>query len=121
MKVRVLVPAAAVAAALVAVSIAVASGPSASNVRTTVVRVSMYEMDFKLSKRVVRPGWVVFKVVNSGKLEHDFRLNGKGTPMLGAGERATLKVRFPKRGTFTFLCTVEGHAGAGMIGKLIVR
>lgn len=87
----------------------------------TAVDVSMFEMGFKLSRSEVPPGTVVFRVVNDGKVPHDFRISGKGTPMLGPGGRATLTVAFPQPGSFTFVCTVEGHAGAGMVGKLIVK
>ncbi len=115
----VVVAAAALIAALGVVNAATARPSKAT--APTVVKVSMYEMGFKLSKRIVRPGVVVFRVVNDGAVEHDFRIRGKGTPMLGAGERATLTVRFPKPGRFTFVCTVPGHAAAGMVGKLIVK
>ncbi|HUP31868.1 MAG TPA: cupredoxin domain-containing protein [Gaiellaceae bacterium] len=89
--------------------------------QATVVTASMFEMGFKLSRTTVPPGTVEFRVVNDGKLPHDFRIGGKGTPVFAAGGRATLTVAFPKPGTFTFVCTVEGHAAAGMVGKLIVR
>lgn len=114
-----LLAAAALIAALGVVNVATARPTTAT--APTVVSVSMYEMGFKLSKRVVHPGVVVFRVVNDGAVEHDFRIRGQGTPMLGSGERATLRVRFPRRGTYRFVCTVEGHAAAGMVGKLIVR
>lgn len=112
--------AAALIAALVVANVA-AGRSTTVTAAPTVVKVSMYEMGFKLSKRIVHPGVVVFRVVNDGAVEHDFRIRGKGTPMLGAGERATLTVRFPKPGRFTFVCTVPGHAAAGMVGKLIVK
>lgn len=87
----------------------------------TVVSVSMFEMGFKLTRTDVPRGTVEFRVLNDGKLPHDFRISGKGTPMLKAGERATVTVSFPTAGAFSFVCTVEGHAGAGMVGKLTVR
>lgn len=88
---------------------------------TTVVTVSMYEMGFKLSKTAVPRGTVLFEVKNDGKVEHDFRIGKLGTPMLAAGEAATLRVQVPKAGKSMFLCTVEGHAGAGMLGTLVVK
>jgi uncharacterized cupredoxin-like copper-binding protein len=112
---------AAIVAAAFAVGSTTGAAQPAAPAATTVVNVSMYEMGFKLSKRIVPRGTVLFRVVNSGEVEHDFRITGKGTSMLDAGERATLKVVFKKRGKFSFLCTVEGHAVAGMIGKLTVR
>lgn len=87
----------------------------------TVVDVSMFEMGFTLSKPAVVRGTVEFRVVNDGKLPHDFRITGKGTPVLPAGGRATVTVEFPQPGAYTFVCTVQGHAEAGMVGKLIVK
>ncbi|MEX0673899.1 MAG: cupredoxin domain-containing protein [Gaiellaceae bacterium] len=108
------------AAALVVAGPA-AARPAAGDVTTTVVKVSMYEMGFKLSKRIVPRGIVVFRVTNAGKLPHDFRIKGKGTPVFDPSKTATLKVKFLKPGKFTFICSVEGHASGGMYGKLTVR
>jgi nitrite reductase (NO-forming) len=126
MKGRVLVATAFLGAALVGTSLATA-GQTTATAKRTVVTVSMYDMGFKLNKSVVRPGTVVFRTVNDGAVDHDFRIkglgtpSGLGTPMLGSGERSTLTVRFPKVGRFAFVCTVPGHAAAGMKGKLTVK
>lgn len=125
MKARAVVAISALVASLVAVSLATAAEESASTpagvaAESQVVTVSMYEMGFKLSASRVQTGTVTFRVVNDGKVVHDFRINGKGTPVLGPGEQATLTVDFPQPGTFSFVCTVEGHASAGMVGKLVV-
>ncbi len=121
MKERALVAAAALAAVLVATSVATAR-PTNGTATRTVVTVSMYDMGFKLSKSVVRPGTAIFRTVNDGAVPHDFRIKGLlGTPVIGAGERATLTVRLPKAGRFPYICTVPGHAAAGMKGTLIVK
>jgi len=123
---RVSIAAAALGVALIATSLATARSTDATAQRT-VVTVSMYDMGFKLSKSVLRPGAAVFRTVNDGAVEHDFRIKGLappagvGTPILGSGQRATLTVRFGKVGRYTYICTVPGHAAAGMKGKLIVK
>jgi len=89
--------------------------------QTTTVTVSMFDMGFKLSTTVVRRGTVVFNVVNDGNVPHDFRIGGKGTEYLDPGQKETLTVAVPKPGQLTFLCTVSGHAGAGMIGTFTVK
>jgi hypothetical protein len=43
---------------------------------------------------------------------------GKGTPILKHGQSATLKLTFSLAGKYEFLCTVTGHAAAGMKGLL---
>jgi len=90
--------------------------------RTTHVSVSMFEMGFKLSQTKVPRGTVVFQVRNDGKLPHDFSFGsrGGGSPMLQAGQSATFTVKFATPGKYTFICTVEGHQEAGMIGVLTV-
>lgn len=77
--------------------------------------------DFTLSKKVVPKGTVVFKVANKGSIEHDFKIAGKKTPDLGAGKSATLKVVLAKAGKYPYLCTIKGHAAAGMKGVLTVK
>jgi len=90
--------------------------------QTTDVSVSLFEMGFKLSKTTVPRGTVVFHLKNDGKLPHDFSFGsrGGGSPMLQAGQSATFTVKFATPGKYTFICTVEGHQEAGMIGVLTV-
>jgi uncharacterized cupredoxin-like copper-binding protein len=76
---------------------------------------------FKLSKKVVPKGVVTFKVMNMGAITHDFKILGKKTPVLQPGKSATLKVTFKKAGKHPYLCTVVGHAAAGMKGTLTVK
>jgi uncharacterized cupredoxin-like copper-binding protein len=59
---------------------------------------------------------VIFTVVNTGKITHDFKIGGKKTPNLAPGKSAKLTVKFTKKGHFAYLCTIPGHAGAGMKG-----
>jgi uncharacterized cupredoxin-like copper-binding protein len=110
------------AAALLAVVGVVA--PSALGARTqttgTTVTVTATEFHFKLSKPRVPHGSVTFTVVNKGKLGHDFKIGGKKTPVIRPGKSAKLTVTL-KKGVITYLCTVPGHAAAGMKGKLIVK
>ena len=82
------------------------------------VTVSATEFAFKLSKRTVPVGTTVnFKVVNKGKIGHNYAISGKTTKLLAPGKSQTITVKFTKKGTFTYKCTVPGHAASGMIGK----
>jgi uncharacterized cupredoxin-like copper-binding protein len=87
---------------------------------TSHVTVVAREFSFKLSRRTVPVGIVVFKVVNKGKLSHDFKIAGKKTALIKPGKQATLKVVFKKKGKYAYVCTVPGHAAAGMKGVLVV-
>ncbi len=79
----------------------------------------MSEYKFKLSKSKNIPvGTVVFKLVNKGKIPHNFKINGKTSKLIAPGKTGTLTVKFTKKGTFAYLCTVTGHAKLGMKGSL---
>jgi len=117
---------AAYASALLAVAVLAVAGPAASApsakhaAAATAVTVTATEFKFKLSKTSVPHGAVTFKVVNKGKLAHDFKINGKKTPSIAAGKSATLKVTFAKAAKYPYKCTIDGHAAAGMKGTLKV-
>ena len=95
------------------------SQPS-SHAKVTSVAVVAVEFRFRLSKKSVHRGTVVFRVVNHGKVAHDFRIAGRKTPTIKPGKSAVLRVVFRKAGRYAYLCTIPGHAAAGMKGVLKV-
>ncbi len=123
-----------------AVGLTLLAGPAAAkgNVRTashvtTVITVTAgkpTELAFKLSKSSsIATGKVTFKVTNQGALAHNFKVCtlavtsssknacvGKSTAMLKKGQSAVLTVNITKAGQYEYLCTVPGHASAGMKG-----
>ena len=105
-------------AAALAVALPAGGAPTATTVTVTAGKPS--ELKFTLSKMSVPAGAVTFKVTNKGTVTHDFKIGGKKIPMLAAGKTATLKVTL-KKGKAAFLCTVPGHAPAGMKGTLTVK
>jgi uncharacterized cupredoxin-like copper-binding protein len=113
--------AAVVTAVAVAIPFAGTASAQTSAKRATTIRVtagSPGEFHFKLSKAKVRHGKVTFVVTNKGNLPHDFKINRKKTKLLQPGKSARLVVTFKKKGRYAYLCTVSGHAAAGMKGKL---
>jgi uncharacterized cupredoxin-like copper-binding protein len=97
------------------------AGSSASATGTS-VEVNGGEFFFKLStKSTAKPGNVTFVFKNVGRVLHDFRIAGKQTPLIQPGKTANLLVTFKKKGTYTYECTVPGHAAAGMEGVFTVR
>jgi uncharacterized cupredoxin-like copper-binding protein len=92
------------------------------------------ELAFKLSKSSMVPaGMVTFKVTNMGVAFHNFKLCtipvptpagaqnsciGKSTRTLKHGQSTTLTVKLSLDGKYEFLCSVPGHAAAGMKGLL---
>jgi uncharacterized cupredoxin-like copper-binding protein len=114
--------AAAVALTLAVVPLAAARTAQPSRTQVTTVRVRAGEMFFRLStKTLARPGRVTFVVTNTGRLKHDFRIDGKQTPLISPGKTARLTVTFRKKGRYPYRCTVPGHAAAGMRGVFTVR
>ena len=103
---------------------AAVSSPTAAaktNAGTT-VQVKGGEFFFRLStKAAAKPGTVTFVFTNVGHVQHDFRINGKQTPLTSPGQTARLVVTFKKKGSYAYLCTVPGHAAAGMKGVFAVR
>lgn len=109
------------------------AGAAAKPVTTkiTVTAGKPTEFAFKLSKTEVPVGTVVFTVHNAGVLGHSFKICttaakttkanacvGKATAVIPPKHSATLTVKFTKKGNYEYLCTVPGHAAAGMKGKL---
>jgi uncharacterized cupredoxin-like copper-binding protein len=70
-----------------------------------------------LSKKSATHGKVTFKVTNKGHTQHDFKIAGKKTKLLGPGKSATLTVTLKKGKKYTYICTVPGHAQLGMKGS----
>jgi uncharacterized cupredoxin-like copper-binding protein len=109
------------AALLAAVGVIAAPALGARTHSTgTAVTVTATEFHFKLSKTSVPHGSVTFTLVNKGKLSHDFKIGGKKTPLVNPGKSAKLTVTL-KKGKAAYLCTVPGHAAAGMKGTLTVK
>jgi uncharacterized cupredoxin-like copper-binding protein len=107
---------ASIAATLIVLGcLAVPALASRSHATASSVTVTATEFKFKLSKTSVPHGAVTFTVVNKGKLPHDFKIAGKKTPLLKPGKSAKLSVTL-KAGKNAYLCTVAGHAAAGMKG-----
>ena len=94
--------------------------PAAKGSAASAVQVGATEFRFALSTQTVRKGTVTFKLKNNGGIPHNLRINGKQTPNIDPGQTTTLKVTFTKPGKYPYLCTLPGHAAAGMKGVLKV-
>jgi alcohol dehydrogenase (cytochrome c) len=98
-----------------------ATGASGSSAKETTVQVKGGEFFFRLSTRsTAKPGTVTFVFHNVGHVTHDFSIDGKQTPLIQPGQAAKLAVAFTKNGKYPYLCTVPGHAEAGMKGVFTV-
>jgi len=90
------------------------------------------EFKFTLSKTSVPLGTTTFVIINKGTIPHDFKVcsSSKGglanacagttSVLVNPGASTKLRVHFTRKGTYEYLCTVAGHAAAGMKGVLRV-
>jgi plastocyanin len=109
-------------AALTPAGLASARTDSPARAAATTISVRGKEFSFRLSKTSIpKPETVTFSFHNVGTMAHDFAIGGKKTRLIGPGKTATLAVTFHRKGRFTYLCTVPGHARAGMKGVFTVR
>ena len=88
----------------------------------TKVTVKASEYKFVLStKTLKKPGTVTFAITNKGHISHDFSINKKTSKLLSPGKSTTLTVKFAKKGSYYYECTVPGHAALGMKGYFTVK
>jgi len=107
--------------ALALVPLATAHTDRQASAAATTIQVKGGEFFFRLStKSLAHPGKATFVFKNIGHVSHDFKISGKKTPLIQPGKTATIVVTL-KKGKYPYLCTVPGHAAAGMKGVFTVR
>jgi uncharacterized cupredoxin-like copper-binding protein len=84
------------------------------------VNVAASEFKFVLSSKTAKRGVVTFVVKNVGKLKHDFQINRRKTKLISPGATDSLRVVFLRKGHYPYICTVPGHAAAGMKGVFTI-
>ena len=109
-----------VAAAVGALAWALPASAHHSRSLPATVNVTAYDIGYKISSKTASSGLVIFKVKNTGKLQHDFKISGRKTRLLNGGQSATLRITL-KKGAYPYQCTVPGHAAAGMKGVFVVK
>lgn len=97
-----------------------ALAPAAFGTSNAKYTVTATDFKFKISPSRLSAGTHSFTLVNRGGATHDFKIGNKKTRILNPGQRQTIKVTL-KKGRYTVLCTVPGHAALGMKSTLVVR
>jgi uncharacterized cupredoxin-like copper-binding protein len=106
--------------------------PKAKPTVITVVAGKPSELRFQLSQSTeLKPGTYTFKVTNKGLGFHTFKFctkpvknaskntcAGKVTKTLHPGQTASFTVKITKKGKYEYLCSIPGHAAAGMKGLI---
>lgn len=105
-----------IACALFAAGIAFAAAHKPS----VVVKVTMRDYRFVLSRGNVPVGAVRFELVNRGATAHDFLIAAHRSRILQPGQRQTMTVDFKRASRQSYICTIPGHVSLGMKGVLTV-
>ncbi|MFN8534392.1 MAG: copper-containing nitrite reductase [Dehalococcoidia bacterium] len=70
--------------------------------------------------KVDKPGTIQVTLVNKGVAEHDLVIKGiEGRVLAPAGKSVTGNFTIPAAGSYEFLCSITGHADAGMVGHVM--
>ncbi len=84
------------------------------------VAIEAFDLGFKPSTVTVdKPGRYTVTLTNTGQIPHDLTFPTGETAQAPAGGTATLEVDVPAEG-ITFICSIPGHAQAGMKGSITV-
>ena len=101
------------------------SGPAVEGSGGTLkLSASPTQIAFDTRELTSEPGKVTIDFSNPATIEHDVAIEKDGaeiaaSPLIANGKTTVSADLTP--GSYTFLCTVPGHAEAGMQGTLIVR
>jgi len=87
------------------------------------IRVQAGEFVFDPSRLEIQNGEPVnIRLSNRGALLHDFTIEGLDFRLVARpGERSIGGLEAAEAGSYRFVCTVPGHAEAGMVGTLVVK
>jgi nitrite reductase (NO-forming) len=101
-----------------------APAPSADTAAATIgaVELEAFDLGFKPNTITVdAPGRYAITLKNTGAIPHDLTFaDGSTTSAVAGGQSATVEVDVPAAGT-TFICSIPGHAAAGMKGTVTVK
>jgi len=95
-------------------------GQATKTVTGGAITVGAYDLRFDVHEIKATPGPLTVTLVNHGAVDHTFEI--QGTSLLlkaNPGSSVTGTVTLAK-GTYTFECTIPGHAAAGMKGTVVV-
>jgi nitrite reductase (NO-forming) len=92
----------------------VAAGPIGT------IEVHAFDLGFKPAKlEVPAAGHYTVKLINTGSTTHDITFASGEQAVAKAGETASVDVDIPAAGV-SFLCSIPGHADAGMKGDVVI-
>ena len=110
---------------LAAIACQAQSGPGTGANSVEIVMTEMRFTPNRIDARVGQP--IVIKIVNHGAQPHDLAFPSAEMPglrgvetLMNPGESTTVTLTFDRPGSYPFLCSIPGHAAAGMTGAVFV-
>jgi plastocyanin len=100
------------------------ASPSAT-VTGKVDEITVTSSNFKFTPAVIRVNQndTVKITLKNTQASHSWNVETYevSTPVINAGQQATVTFVADKKGTFEYYCSVDGHRQMGMVGQLIVQ
>ena len=107
-----------IAALVVAGSAVIAASPAMA-ATTTINAKTTSGLVLTGIPKTLKPGKYIFKYTNSSGVDHNLKVGSVSTPTFDEGTKSITVTL--KKGTVSYLCTVPGHAAAGMKGTITVK
>ena len=116
-------------AALVVIGISIVTSGWARSEPSGAPQIVLQEMRFTPNRIDAKVGVpLTVQLTNRGTERHDLNFESLHMPglagvesILEPGETRTITLTFDQPGTHTFICTLPGHAAAGMTGAAFVQ
>jgi len=117
------------AAVVLVVALAVGVGRTGSGTSDRSAEIILEDLRFTPRRLDAKVGMALtVRLTNRGLERHDLNFPSLHMPglagvesILEPGETRTITLRFDTPGTHTFICSLPGHAAAGMTGAVFVR
>jgi plastocyanin len=85
------------------------------------ITVCATEYSFGVKTITAPAGPLAVTLINKGNLPHTFSVLGQNFTISASSKGSTQSGSVTlAKGTYTFICTIPGHASAGMTGKLVI-
>jgi uncharacterized cupredoxin-like copper-binding protein len=115
-------------AVVLVVAIASLAGQSSTGASPGVAAIVLEDLHFTPNRLDAKVGVPLsVRLTNQGTEQHDLNFPSLHMPsldgvesILAPGETRTITLEFDQPGTHTFICTLPGHAAAGMTGAVFV-
>jgi plastocyanin len=84
------------------------------------ITIDAFDIHFDIGTITTKAGPLTVTMDNKGAIPHTFKIEGTDLTLKANGGKSATGTYTLKKGTYTFECTIPGHAAQGMKGKVIV-